>query len=122
MILTPEQVAEMFALTVRQVKRAVNHHKVPVLRVGRDMRFDPAALAAFTEAIRCPSKSFDASQRGLSRSPERSRGSASSVGRRVTDLLSPKKRPRYSKPDCSAENGTANVVALDHSTKPSKAT
>ena len=120
-ILTPAEVAALFKISVHKVKRTVIARGVPVLRVGRDIRFDQQAIEAFTEAIRCPSKSPGGSPPARSRYQGRSRGSAYNDVRKAISNELQKKRQQRSKSKSSEPSGTENVVALDHSRKLSTA-
>jgi excisionase family DNA binding protein len=49
-----DQLAEMLGVTRRHVRRLVDERRVPFLRVGRFIRFDPAEVAAWLDRNRVP--------------------------------------------------------------------
>jgi excisionase family DNA binding protein len=49
-LLTMEQLANRLGVTSRHVRRMVDERRVPFLRVGRFIRFDPADTAAGSTA------------------------------------------------------------------------
>ncbi|HTW06430.1 MAG TPA: helix-turn-helix domain-containing protein [Acidimicrobiales bacterium] len=56
-LLTMDELAERLGVTHRHVRRLVAERRVPFLRVGRFIRFDPAQISAWldqgrTEALR----------------------------------------------------------------------
>jgi excisionase family DNA binding protein len=51
-LLTIEQLAERLGITVRHVRRLVAERRVPYLKVGRLVRFDPEAINAWLDATR----------------------------------------------------------------------
>ena len=51
-LLNIEQVADLLGVNVRHVRRLVFEHRIPYLKWGRLLRFDPAALAAWLEPLR----------------------------------------------------------------------
>ena len=53
-LLTMDELAERLGVTHRHVRRLVTERRVPFLRVGRFIRFDPAAIVAWLDASRVP--------------------------------------------------------------------
>jgi excisionase family DNA binding protein len=51
-LLTMDELAERLAVTQRHVRRLVAEKRVPYLKVGRLIRFDPAQIAAWLERSR----------------------------------------------------------------------
>jgi excisionase family DNA binding protein len=56
-LLTIEELADHLGVTVRHVRRLIAERRVPFVKVGRFVRFDPAAITAWlgrstTEALR----------------------------------------------------------------------
>lgn len=51
-LLTMDQVAERLGVTRRHIRRLVAEKRVPFLRVGRFIRFDPAEVSAWLDAHR----------------------------------------------------------------------
>ena len=51
-LLTMEQLAERLGVTHRHVRRLVAERRVPFLRVGRFIRFDPAEVGAWLDSHR----------------------------------------------------------------------
>src|ERR1700738_1785136 len=104
--LTLDEVAPLRRFTPRYLRELVRRHSIPVLRSGRLIRFDRAALLALEEALRCHSKSHagpaPAPSRSAALSPERAYASAL---RATTPRLRPK-RQAPSKLPCSEPHGT----------------
>ncbi len=48
-LLTIEELADHLGITVRQVRRLVAERRIPFLRVGCLVRFDPKAVAGWLE-------------------------------------------------------------------------
>ena len=46
-LLTIEELAEHLGVTVRHVRRLIAERRVPFVKVGRFVRFDPAAITAW---------------------------------------------------------------------------
>ena len=46
-LLTPRETAEWMKVSTRTLRRLVERGEVPALRVGRQVRFDPAELASY---------------------------------------------------------------------------
>jgi excisionase family DNA binding protein len=51
-LLTMDELAERLGVTRRHVRRLVAERRVPFLRVGRFIRFDPAEIAAWLHSSR----------------------------------------------------------------------
>ena len=51
-LLTSDQLAERLGVTRRHVRRLVAERRVPFLRVGRFIRFDPAQIATWLDLNR----------------------------------------------------------------------
>ncbi len=49
-----DELAERLGVTRRHVRRLVSERRVPFLRVGRFIRFDPAAVALWLDSRRVP--------------------------------------------------------------------
>jgi excisionase family DNA binding protein len=53
-LMTMDQLAERLGVTHRHVRRLVDERRVPFLRVGRFIRFDPAEIADWLNCNRVP--------------------------------------------------------------------
>ena len=53
-LLTMDQLAERLGVTRRHFRRLVDERRVPFLRVGRFIRFDPAEFADWLNCNRVP--------------------------------------------------------------------
>ncbi len=51
-LMTMDQLAERLGVTHRHVRRLVDERRVPFLRVGRFIRFDPAEISAWLDRTR----------------------------------------------------------------------
>jgi excisionase family DNA binding protein len=51
-LLTPQEVAERLKATLRFVRRLVAERRIEYIRVGRLVRFDPEAVAAYIDRNR----------------------------------------------------------------------
>ncbi|MHB8243725.1 MAG: helix-turn-helix domain-containing protein [Acidimicrobiales bacterium] len=51
-LLTIDQLAERLGVTVRHIRRLVAERRVPFLKVGRLIRFDPAEIALWLDEAR----------------------------------------------------------------------
>lgn len=51
-LLTMDQLAERLGVTRRHVRRLVTERRVPFIRVGRFIRFDPAEISAWLDGSR----------------------------------------------------------------------
>ena len=51
-LLTIEQLAELLGTSVRHVRRLVAEKRVPYLKVGKFIRFDPEEIAAWLDQQR----------------------------------------------------------------------
>lgn len=49
-----DAVAERLGITVRHVRRLVSERRIPYVKVGHLVRFDPAEIAAWIDAARRP--------------------------------------------------------------------
>jgi len=58
-LLTSDQLAERLGVTRRHVRRLVAERRVPFLRVGRFIRFDPATVALWLDSRRVPGSRFE---------------------------------------------------------------
>jgi hypothetical protein len=133
---TLEQVASDLHVTPRKLRETIRTHRIAVLKIGRTINFDDVALrqledALREEALKCHSSAPPVSGSPSVKTPARSRSSARSPGSAYVNALSratsgsQRKKPASSKPRSCEPNGTANpanVVVLDPSAKPPKAT
>ncbi len=55
-LLTINQLADRLGSTPRHVRRLVAERRVPYLKVGRFVRFDPAEIAAWLDERRMPGR------------------------------------------------------------------
>jgi len=53
-LLTMDQLAERLGVTRRHVRRLVDERRVPFLRVGRFIRFNPIEIAEWLDSNRVP--------------------------------------------------------------------
>lgn len=53
-LLTIEQLAERLGITVRHVRRLVAERRVPIVKVGRLVRFDAGEIARWLDSRRRP--------------------------------------------------------------------
>ena len=53
-LMTMDQLAERLGVTHRHVRRLVDERRVPFLRVGRFIRFDPTDIANWLNCNRVP--------------------------------------------------------------------
>jgi len=53
-LLTIDQLAEQLGITVRHVRRLIAERRVPYLKVGKLVRFDPAEIADWLDLSRHP--------------------------------------------------------------------
>jgi excisionase family DNA binding protein len=51
-LMTMDQLAERLGVTRRHVRRLIDERRVPFLRVGRFIRFDPAEISVWLDASR----------------------------------------------------------------------
>jgi excisionase family DNA binding protein len=51
-LLTMDELAERLGVTHRHVRRLVAERRVPLLRVGRFIRFDPGEISAWLDRFR----------------------------------------------------------------------
>lgn len=74
-LLTIDQLAEQLGITVRHVRRLIAERRVPYLKVGKLVRFDPAEIAGWLDAARRPQQGPDCGSGGDRSYPQRDRGS-----------------------------------------------
>ena len=53
-LLTMDELAERLGVTPRHIRRLVAERRVPFLRVGRFIRFDPAKIATWLDSSASP--------------------------------------------------------------------
>ena len=51
-LLTIDQLAEQLGITTRHVRRLIAERRVPYLKVGKLVRFDPEEIAAWLDELR----------------------------------------------------------------------
>ena len=73
-LLTMDQLAERLGVTRRHVRRLITERRVPFVRVGRFIRFDPAEISAWLES--CPGHGLTAVVRLAVRRPVMAAGGA----------------------------------------------
>lgn len=56
LLVTYEEAGRMLSLTTRTLRRMVASRDIPFLRVGRQIRFDPADLRKWIEAKKHPTR------------------------------------------------------------------
>ena len=115
-------VADALGLCERTLRRIEQQHAIPVLRIGRQVRYDRRAIAALEDACRSPSLTAPVEPASGSPAPSpppgRRKGSASdAVLAAMSQDLQRKKRPRSRRRSC-ATTTTANVVALGDGPRP----
>ena len=76
-LLTRPQVADRFQITPRHLADLEKEHSIPILKAGRAVRYDTAAILQLEAALRCPSRSHAAAPQALGRSSAPLPGSAS---------------------------------------------
>ncbi|MFN7611525.1 MAG: helix-turn-helix transcriptional regulator [bacterium] len=64
-LLTRQQVADRFQISTRHLQDLEKEHSIPILRAGRAVRYDMAAILQLEDAIRCPSRSPAAAAQAL---------------------------------------------------------
>lgn len=77
-----EAVAERLGVTVRHVRRLVSERRIPYLKWGHLVRFDPAEIAAWIDASRRPLLPDFAALDALRRQPGRREPPQAAVRRR----------------------------------------
>jgi excisionase family DNA binding protein len=55
-LLTIDQLAEQLGITTRHVRRLIAERRVPYLKVGKLVRFDPAEVADWLDDRRMPGR------------------------------------------------------------------
>ncbi|MGA8681207.1 MAG: helix-turn-helix domain-containing protein [Acidimicrobiales bacterium] len=58
-LLTIDQLAERLGVSIRHVRRLIAERRVPYLKVGWFIRFDPAEIAVSLDGARRPGRSED---------------------------------------------------------------
>ena len=58
-LVTIDELAEHHGVTVRHVRRQISERRVPYLKVGRLVRFDPAEIARWLDEARQPRDAVD---------------------------------------------------------------
>jgi excisionase family DNA binding protein len=53
-LLTIDQLAERLGVSIRHIRRLIAERRVPYLKVGWFIRFDPAEIAAWLDGARHP--------------------------------------------------------------------
>jgi excisionase family DNA binding protein len=53
-LLTIDQLAERLGVSIRHIRRLIAERRVPYLKVGWFIRFDPAEIAAWLDGTRHP--------------------------------------------------------------------
>ena len=76
-LLTRPQVADRFQITPRHLADLEKEHSIPILKAGRAVRYDTAAILQLEAALRCPSRSHAAAPQALGRSSAPLPGSVS---------------------------------------------
>ena len=80
---TLPEIAARYQFSARKLRGLVRKHNIPVLRAGRDVRFDPVASTALEEALRCRSGSTVEKAVHITKSMSRSKGSAYEQARKL---------------------------------------
>ena len=55
-LLTIDQLAERLGVSIRHIRRLIAERRVPYIKVGWLVRFDPAEIAAWLDGARHPQK------------------------------------------------------------------
>jgi hypothetical protein len=100
-LLTRPQVADRFQITARHLADLEKEHSIPILKPGRAVRYDTAAILQLEAAIRCPSRSPAAAPSALGKSSGPLPGSGSGNLRGRLTAGSRKKPGPNSKPACT---------------------
>ncbi len=58
-LLTIDQLAERLGVSIRHIRRLVAERRVPYLKVGWLVRFDPAEITAWLDGARHPERAGD---------------------------------------------------------------
>jgi len=58
-LLTIDQLAERLGVSIRHIRRLIAERRVPYLKVGWFIRFDPAEIAAWLDGARHPERQGD---------------------------------------------------------------
>lgn len=113
--LTRGQVAERLGVSVKTLDRLLRRHPVPILKVGRLIRFDDHAITYLREVV-CRSTSAAEPTPAPSISsaafvrPVPPRVSSLDAALQLTTPSSRAKRPRRSRPNTSAPCGTESEL------------
>ena len=78
-LLTIDQLAERLGVSIRHIRRLVAERRMPYLKVGWLVRFDPAEIAAWLDGARHPERSIAGDRTRLA-------GSFSRSGSRIRDI------------------------------------
>ena len=71
-LLTIDQLAERLGVSIRHIRRLIAERRVPYLKVGWFIRFDPAEIAAWLDGARHPERSTAGDRTHLAVSSSRS--------------------------------------------------
>jgi excisionase family DNA binding protein len=55
-LLSIAEVADALGVDVRHVRRLVHERRIPYIKWGHLLRFDPVDIAAWVDACRCPNR------------------------------------------------------------------
>jgi len=80
-LLTIDQLAERLGVSIRHIRRLVAERRVPYLKVGWLVRFDPAEITAWLDGARHPERSTAGDRTRLAVSFSRSASRIREVGR-----------------------------------------
>jgi excisionase family DNA binding protein len=86
-LLTIDDVADRLGTTPRHIRRLIAERRIPFVKVGWFIRFDPGDLARWLDASRCdatPSRTVPGSHQYGSRRTEAVRGTGTPQSRRLT--------------------------------------
>jgi excisionase family DNA binding protein len=79
-LLTIEQLAERLGVSIRHIRRLIAERRVPYLKVGWFIRFDPAEIAAWLDGARHPERSTAGDRTHLAVSFSRSESRIREIG------------------------------------------
>ena len=79
-LLTIDQVAEHLGTSRRHIRRLIAERRIPYVKVGRLIRFDPSEVAAWLDQNRRPDRSASAPVRLPARSGPAGRATRSPAG------------------------------------------
>ncbi|MGO9582662.1 MAG: helix-turn-helix domain-containing protein [Acidimicrobiales bacterium] len=80
-LLTIDQLAERLGVSIRHIRRLVAERRVPYLKVGWLVRFDPAEITAWLDSARHPERSTAGDRTRLAVSFSRSASRIREIGR-----------------------------------------